>query len=646
MQPAVRSCVPTPNAPNKWMRFGKQLYREIQDDQVSNGAAALAFYMMLAVFPAAIFGLSLLPYLSIPQLHQAIFELLYQLLPNSAAALFTDTVEHIVSDRHTGLLSFGLMFAIWSASSGLYAIMQQLNVVYSAREARPYWKTRAVAMVLMLLFFVLLVATFALVIFGGFLQDWIADKLGWSTWLRTAFALFRWLVIAFALLAAFALVYRLAPNVQRRFQLFSAGNIFATLGLLLVSFGFRLYVGSFGSYDKTYGGLGAVIVLLMWMFIMGWVILIGGEINDLMEREARAARPKRSTRERSHMAIRARLRQLAQTSRSTYALRLAWHRREHYAAAETRDPAERPDSSFVVWVALAANVAIAVAKYIAASITGSSALLSEAFHSTADTSNELLLLLGGKLSQKPADSVHPFGRGQESYFWGLIVALLLFGMGGGLSFYEGVQHVVHPRAIENPGWNYLVLGCSFVFESVSFAVASSQMRKLGARHHKTLLAEAHDSKDPAQFVVLFEDTAALLGIAVAFAGVYASQALSLPVLDGVASLVIGLILATAAVFLAYECRSLLLGESADPEKVQDIRALAASDPAVRRVGAARTMYLGPNELLLDLEVDFKNDLNTSEIEAAVQRLERAIRMQQREVRRIFIEVTSLEHGLA
>jgi cation diffusion facilitator family transporter len=300
--------------------------------------------------------------------------------------------------------------------------------------------------------------------------------------------------------------------------------------------------------------------------------------------------------------------------------------------------------SIVVWGALAANVAITISKFVAASVTGSSALISEAIHSTADSGNELLLILGSNLSRKPADALHPFGRGQEMYFWGLIVALVLFALGGGLSFYEGIQHVLDPHEIENVAWNYVVLGCAFVFEGASFVLAARTMHKSAKRHGKTFWEATHSSKNPEHFVVLFEDTAALLGIVVAFIGVFASHALHLPVIDGVASIVIGAILTAAAVILAYECRSLLLGESADPEKVESIRSIVAGDSAVDRVGPVLTMYLGPQEILLNLEVDFKDQLTAADVEASVQRLEDAIRACHSDVGRIFIEARSLARG--
>lgn len=602
---------------NPWMSFAKRLYAEIERDQVANGAAALAFYTMLAVFPAAIFGLSLLPYLPIPNLQEAIFELLSQLLPDAAASLFTSTVQHIVSQRNGGLLSFGLLFTVWTSSSGLYAIMQQLNVVYDVEEARPFWKARAVALLLMTIFFVLLITTFGLVIFGGVVQDWVATQLGWSTALRAFFALFRWVVIGFALLASFALVYRLAPNVERPFRLFRIGNFVAAGGFLLASYGFRVYVSNFASYDATYGGLGAAIVLMLWLFLIGWVILLGGEINDLLDAQPARAVPPEQPRARA-------ARHLPSPSR------------------RRRTPSRRDRGvSTVVWGALAANLAIMVAKFAAASVTGSSALLSEAIHSTADSGNELLLVLGSKLSRKPADRVHPFGRGQEIYFWGLIVALVLFALGGGLSLYEGILHVIAPHEIQHVGWNYFVLGCAFVFEGSSFLLAVRTMHESAVRHRKTFLDATHDSKNPEHFVVLFEDAAALLGIVVAAGGVFASHTLHWPAADGIASIVIGVILTSAAFTLAYECRSLLLGESADPEKTVAIEQLVARDPSVERVGPPLTMYLGPEEILLNLEVDFKDHLSAGELEASVRRLESKIRAEHDDVQRIFIKATSL-----
>jgi membrane protein len=265
----------------------KQFWAEVLDGRLSNGAAILAFYMMLAVVPTAIFGLSSLKYLPIPSLEQAIFDLLQQVLPATAADLLRQTVQDVLGKGHPALLSFGLLFAVWSASTGLFAVMQQLNAVYGITERRPYWIARAISVALMLLFGLMVVLTFVLVIFGGTLQEWIGERLGWSPMLRLVFAVFRWLMILFFVLAAFAAMYRLGPNTEQPFRLFSAGSVCATLGLLVVSFGFKLYVSNFGSYDRAYGGLGAVIVLQLWLFIVGWMILLGGVVNDAVDRESR-----------------------------------------------------------------------------------------------------------------------------------------------------------------------------------------------------------------------------------------------------------------------------------------------------------------------------------------------------------------------
>lgn len=596
--------------------LGERLFDEMRRDRLSNGAATLAFYSTLALFPAAIFALSILPYLPIPHLQEAIFELLRQLLPGDAANLFTQTVTTVVSQRSGALLSFGFLFTVWSASSGTQAIIDQLNIVYGVKESRPFWKARLVAVLLVFTFVALVILTFGLVIFGGVIQDWLAARLGWSPTLLWFFATFRWAVLVFALLCSFALIYRIAPNVDhRRFRLFRAGNVLAVAGFLASSFAFKVYVGNFGHYDATYGSLGAAIVLLLWLLIAGWMLLIGGELNELLDGQAGPMEATEPSSIRKQIASRV-------TSRHRGPL-----------SAGIRRPV-----SIVVWGAVAANVALAMAKIVAAGATGSSALISEAIHSVADAGNGLLLVLGVKLSQKPADAVHPFGRGQEVYFWGLIVAVVLFGLGGGISLYEGVQHVIEPHPIANPLWSYVVLGCALLFEGASFALAVINMRKLAAAQSQPFFEAAHSSKNPEHFVVLFEDAAAIVGIVVAFVGVYASHALGMPALDGVASIIIGVILAVTALFLAYECRSLLLGEGADPHKVADIHALAARDPEVQRVGPPLTMYLGPDEVLLNLEVQVREGLTVEQTMACIQRVESTIRAHHGDVRRIFIEV--------
>jgi cation diffusion facilitator family transporter len=292
-----------------------------------------------------------------------------------------------------------------------------------------------------------------------------------------------------------------------------------------------------------------------------------------------------------------------------------------------------------IYGAMAANLVITVTKFAAAIVSGSSAMLSEAIHSLVDTGNQLLLLLGLKKSRKPADDDHPFGHGKELYFWSLIVAIALFGVGGGMSAYEGISHLLRPHPLADPKWNYLVLGVAFVFDGGSWVIALRELlptiRKDGLR--KTLLG----TKDPSVLTILCEDSADLVGILVAFCGVYLGHRLNSPRADGIAAVVIGLVLAAVSVFLVYQSKRLLLGESADPEVVESIRAAARAVPGVTQVGRPLTMHFGPDEILLNLEVHFLHSLSAPELTAAVDRLERTIRDKHPEIRRIFIEARSL-----
>lgn len=297
------------------------------------------------------------------------------------------------------------------------------------------------------------------------------------------------------------------------------------------------------------------------------------------------------------------------------------------------------ESKTAIFAAIAGNIAIAVTKFIAAAITGSSAMLSEGIHSLVDTGNGGLLLLGVHKSKKPPDVAHPFGHGKEIYFWSLIVAILIFALGGGMSVYEGVTHIMQPHPIENPIWNYLVLAIAFVFEGISsfFAFRAFRQEMTGGGVLQTIRA----SKDPTTFTILFEDSAALLGLVVAFVGIFLGHELNLPYLDGVASIVIGLILAVVAVFLAYESKGLLIGESVDPGTLESICAIANADSAVVAVRNARSMHFGPQDVLLTLDLLFRDELTATDIAAAVNRLEAKIRDQHSEIKRIFIEAKAV-----
>lgn len=293
-----------------------------------------------------------------------------------------------------------------------------------------------------------------------------------------------------------------------------------------------------------------------------------------------------------------------------------------------------------VYGAIGANLIIAVTKFSAGFLTGSSAMLSEGIHSSVDTGNQLLLLLGLRQSAKPADDQHPFGHGPDLYFWSLIVAMLLFGLGGGMSIYEGITHLEHPSELSDPTWNYVVLAISFVVEAVAFGIAFRELLRQ-RRPQEGFWQAVRSSKDPTVYTVLAEDTAALSGIVIAAVGVFLAHRYQNPVFDGAASIVIGLVLAAVAIFLAYESRSLLVGESAHPEVVRGIHRLAGEDRGVRQVRRPWTMHLGPRELLLTMEIDFAPDLSAAEVTAAVDRLESQIRQNYPEVRHIFIEAESL-----
>ncbi len=292
-----------------------------------------------------------------------------------------------------------------------------------------------------------------------------------------------------------------------------------------------------------------------------------------------------------------------------------------------------------VYAAIAADVAVAIAKFVAAAFTGSASMLAEGIHSLVDSGNGFLLLWGGHVSRKPPDQDHPFGYGKEQYFWTLIVALMIFSLGGGISILEGVQRLLHPSEVEHAGWNYAVLGVSALCDGYAWFTARRQLRE--TRDDPSLLRAAQSSKDPSTFTVLFVDSAALVGVALAFLGVALSQWLDSPYPDGIASVLIGLTLAAVALLLTYESKKLLVGESADGESVASIREIVEADPAVARAGQPLTMHLGPEEVLLNLDVRFHEELSTEEIGVAVARLEAAIREKHAEIKRIFIEVDFL-----
>jgi membrane protein len=267
-------------------QFLKELSREINEDGVSDGAAVLAYYLTLALFPAVIFVMALLPYLPVPRLDQAIMDLLRQALPPGASEMFVGVVQDVTNQPRGGLLSFGALATLWASSTGMYAIMQQLNRTYDVDEARSFIKARAIAIGLSLLFTALIIGGFSLIVAGGMLESWLQQRFDLGDALITAFAVLRWVIILLGLLLAFALIYYFAPNVQQRFVFVTPGSLIGVAALAVASAGFAWYVQNFGNYSATYGAIGAVIVLMLWLYIAGLTILLGSEVNALIEHHA------------------------------------------------------------------------------------------------------------------------------------------------------------------------------------------------------------------------------------------------------------------------------------------------------------------------------------------------------------------------
>ena len=295
-------------------------------------------------------------------------------------------------------------------------------------------------------------------------------------------------------------------------------------------------------------------------------------------------------------------------------------------------------SKKVIYAALAGNALIAATKFGAAAFTGSSAMLSEAVHSLVDTGNQGLLLYGLRRARRPADVAHPFGYGMELYFWTFVVAIMIFGLGAGVSVYEGLHKVWAPQPVTNPIVNYVVLTVAMVFEAAAWAIALRQFRQTKGR--RGWLEAVRRSKDPTVFTVLFEDSAAILGLIVALVGIALGQWLDMPALDGAASIVIGVILAVTAALLAYECKGLLIGEGASREVVGGVRNILGGEAAIIAVNEVLTMHLGPQDVLLNLSVDFGAPYSADDVEAAISRLETRIKESYPEVTRVFIEAQS------
>jgi membrane protein len=281
-------------------QFLLDLNQEITDDNVYNGAAALGFYLTLAIFPAIILLMTIIPFLPIEQVDEAIMDLLGQALPDEAFGMVAGVVSEVTRDRRGGLLSFSLIGTMWAASTGMYAIMQQLNITYDVKEGRSFVRARAIALMLSFMFGLLVIGAFSLIVLGGVLQDFIGIQLGFSDALLRVFVIFRWLVIVLALLLGFAMIYYYAPNVEQKFVFITPGSVFGVILIIIASLGFVFYTSNFDDYTTTYGSIGAMIILMIWLYIVGLVILVGSEINALLEHYNSKGKQKGEKKEGEH----------------------------------------------------------------------------------------------------------------------------------------------------------------------------------------------------------------------------------------------------------------------------------------------------------------------------------------------------------
>ncbi|BBC74392.1 cation transporter [Altererythrobacter sp. B11] len=300
-------------------------------------------------------------------------------------------------------------------------------------------------------------------------------------------------------------------------------------------------------------------------------------------------------------------------------------------------------SNLVLFGALTANLGIAIAKFVAASITGSSSMLSEGFHSVVDSLNQVLMLYGEHRSGKQPDARHPFGYGRELYFWAFVVAILIFAVGAGLSFYEGYIHYIEPEELRDPTVNYVVLGVAMLLEGGSWMIAVREFAS--SKGNDGWWAAIRESKDPSVFVVVFEDSAALAGLVVAAIGVWASHHFDAPRLDGVASMVIGGILAMVAVLLAREAKGLLIGERADPRTIRKVRERVAAQPWVTHVNHVRTIHSAPRSIFVAISADLDDGLTMGDGERLIEELEAELKAEIPELSSIYIRPERREDAI-
>lgn len=300
-------------------------------------------------------------------------------------------------------------------------------------------------------------------------------------------------------------------------------------------------------------------------------------------------------------------------------------------------------SKKVIIAALIGNALIAVTKFIASALTGSAAMFSEGIHSLVDTGNQFLLLYGMKKAARPANKEFPFGHGKEIYFWSFVVAILIFALGAGISLYEGIHHIIHPSKLSDPTINYIVLGLAIIFEGVAFTIALKAFNQ--TRGELGYIEAVKHGKDPSMFVVLFEDGAAMLGLLVAFIGIFLAQTTGIAEFDGAASVIIGLILAFTALWMARETKGLLIGESARPEIVDAIEEMVNQINPIERTNEILTMHMGPDYILVNISADFNKTASSEEVEHSIALLDQQVKKRFPTVKRIFVEAESREHFL-
>ncbi len=298
------------------------------------------------------------------------------------------------------------------------------------------------------------------------------------------------------------------------------------------------------------------------------------------------------------------------------------------------------NSNLSIYGAIAANILIAISKFIASFFTGSSAMLAEGIHSVVDTGNGLLLLMGKNKSLQRPDKLHPFGYGKEVYFWSFVVSILIFSLGGGFAIYEGIHSLQDPKPFEDPTWNYYVLAAAILFEGTSLVIAIKSFNKIRSRKSRNLIKNIVHSKDPSSFAVIIEDSAAVAGLIVALLGVYLTQITHNPYIDGIASLVIGLILLLVATFLAKESKGLLIGESAHPEVIESVIKILKDNKYVKDFALPQTMHFGPFKILLIVEIDLIEDLELVKAEKLVEELRNEIKKDQKTIKEVYIQTTN------